>query len=102
MKSRKLALTAITVAFSAIAAFPAVVQAADENTLRANQCREANDTRVQWGLPTIDCGAHMKTAGGVMGPVRTMDAKPNERPTIQRCHEANDTQMQWGLPTYQC
>lgn len=100
MKSRNLALTAIAVAFSAIAAFPPVVQAADESTSRANQCREANDTRTQWGLPTVDCTAPMKTAGGVMGPVRTLDTKSNERPAMSRCHEANDTQIQWGLPTY--
>lgn len=72
MKSRELALTAIAVAFSAIAAFPAVVQAAEENTPRANQCRAANDTRMQYGLPTVDCA---KAAEGVMGPVRTMDSK---------------------------
>lgn len=75
MKPRNLTLTAITVAFSAITAFPAVVQAADEYAPRAKQCRAANDTRIQYGLPTADCAAFEKTMGGVMGPVRTMDSK---------------------------
>ncbi len=74
MKPRKFALLA-TISFSAIAAFPTVVQAADENAPRAKQCRAANDTRIQYGLPTLDCAAFEKTASGVMGPVRTMDTK---------------------------
>ncbi len=103
MKPRNLALTAITLAFSTIAAFPTVVQGAEmyEST-RAKECRLANDAYIQYGLPTVDCAAFEKTAGGVMGPVRTMDTRSKEQQTSTQCREGNDARNQWGLPTLQC
>jgi hypothetical protein len=81
MKQRNFALAA-TIAFSAIATFPTISQAADASTHRANQCRIGNDIRTQLGLPTVDCAALEKSAGGVMGPVRSMDTQSGDRLTM--------------------
>lgn len=100
MKSKKLALTVITLALSSFAAFPPVVQGADSyETTRARQCRDINDTHTQYGLPTTDCAAFEKSTSGVMGPVRAM---PDESMAIKQCREGNDLRVQWGLPTLQC
>ena len=102
MKQRHFALVA-TIAFSAIAAFPTVAQAAEAGSQRASQCRTDNDARILYGLPTTDCSALEKTASGVMGPVRSMDDKSGDRQVMnEQCRTDNDARIQYGLPTTDC
>lgn len=83
MKQRNFALLT-TLAFFAIAAFPIAAQSAEGSAMSygTTHCLYENDTRTQFGLPTVDCMAMGKTetqtSGGVMGPVRSMDSKPGE------------------------
>ncbi len=108
MNRRSLALSAITVVFSTIAALPTLAQAAAEQSNFAQQCNTGNEVRVRFGLPVIDCMAAEKISGGAASHTRSTDNKTDglqaadeKSDRVQLCQE-NEVRLRHGLPAIGC
>jgi hypothetical protein len=99
MNQKRLALSAISLVFTAIAAIPTVAQAAIEQPDRAQVCHSQNEVRTRFGLPAADCGT--------TDQIRAVSTKPNEQRAgeksgrAQQCQE-NEMRARFGLPAINC
>lgn len=83
MKKRNLALSVTTVVLASITAFPAVTQAAIEQSNRAQSCHTQNDMLHQYGLPTVDCAAGEKTVGEAAVKAAVKDDRAHGRTAMK-------------------